>query len=692
MCVYLEKHEEENNQLVAFLEQVKMVWKVHGMAVTNTMYNFVSHTTSAIILRPLIVKEAAQFKKAYQDAEAKLGTFFQYGKVMANREVEVLNHKNFPNLYNVTVRYGTKMNVFTKNLITTKAIPTGIPMEIIDKELATELPQAQEELQVTKDLKVIIKSWLTSAEQWHHVPSSQNPADLISRGLDPSSLHHSSLWWTGPPFLSTEDMSSSEPPPVRSIEEFQSEFKTNKRVFQHELESFKFSDSNNFVYLNAKLNNFVHDIIGLSNNYCRLIRILSYIYRLLNNCRANFPKNFGILKAIELKESEMRLLKIVQEEDFHKEIKSLKVSGFVNTDSQVAELAKNDLGATVRARLRKPLENDEDLGSFLSGTSVVEVFDISNIWASARKASKRLRVTWEFNDSVPRLFYKDLTIKPIGRRKVIFSIRDRLRMARSGRLLSKPDQGKTMECVAQSAASSHFITDGAYTRKLRVSGAIKWSRDIYVEHITGHRQFEENSGPLEALVPGEPEIDVDNFQRYFNFLTRALYEKLKLLPIFPPKSLVTETMPKQFRSKNKDCPVIIDCTEFLIQKPNSPAEQQMTFSFYKNANTLKGLIGIMPTGAISFISPLYCGSISDKELFIKSHLMDMLEPNDAVMADKGFQIEQELLKIRCKLKCPKFLRDCIQFDVTERIDNCKISNLSQGEPPGSTPWDKVQVY
>ncbi|KAF8797215.1 Retrovirus-related Pol polyprotein type-1 like protein [Argiope bruennichi] len=120
--------------------------------------------------------------------------------------------------------------------------------------------------------------------------------------------------------------------------------------------------------------------------------------------------------------------------------------------------------ATVRARLRIPVANDEDLGSFLSGTSVAEVFDISNIWACARKASKRLRVTWEFSDSVPRLLYEDLTIKPIGRRKVIFSIRDRPRMARSGKLLSKPDQGKAMECVAQSAASSHFISDGAYTR------------------------------------------------------------------------------------------------------------------------------------------------------------------------------------------------------------------------------------
>ncbi|GFT85360.1 uncharacterized protein TNCV_497561 [Trichonephila clavipes] len=46
---------------------------------------------------------------------------------------------------------------------------------------------------------------LTNAEQWHHVSSEQNPADLVSRGLDPSSLHNNSLWWNGPTFLATKD-------------------------------------------------------------------------------------------------------------------------------------------------------------------------------------------------------------------------------------------------------------------------------------------------------------------------------------------------------------------------------------------------------------------------------------------------------------------------------------------------------
>ncbi|GFY63973.1 uncharacterized protein TNIN_382521 [Trichonephila inaurata madagascariensis] len=76
-------------------------------------------------------------------------------------------------------------------------------------------------------------------------------------------------------------------------------------------------------------------------------------------------------------------------------------------------------------------------------------------------------------------------------------------------------------------------------------------------------------------------------------------------------------------------------------------EQQMTFSRYKNVNTFKGMIGITPNGVISFILELFTSSISDKVVFIRSKLMDRLEPNDIVMADKGFLIANELEKIGC---------------------------------------------
>ncbi|GFW95020.1 THAP domain-containing protein 3 [Trichonephila clavipes] len=164
------------------------------------------------------------------------------------------------------------------------------------------------------------------------------------------------------------------------------------------------------------------------------------------------------------------------------------------------------------------------------------------------------------------------------------------------------------------------------------------------------------------LSMGTKRRPIDRFytvSRDFNFVTDVLYEKLKLQDVFPSKDQVIRYMPPPFRMYCKNVRIIVDCTEIEVQKPSSPMEQQMTFSRYKNANTFKGMIGITPNGAISFISELFTGSISDKEVFIRSKLMDRLEPNDVVMADKGFLIANELEKIGCKLYRPIFLEDKI---------------------------------
>ena len=64
--------------------------------------------------------------------------------------------------------------------------------------------------------------------------------------------------------------------------------------------------------------------------------------------------------------------------------------------------------------------------------------------------------------------------------------------------------------------------------------------------------------------------------------------------------------------------------------------------------TLKALVGISPGGAITFISQLYTGSISDREIVMRSGLLSQqFDDKDSVMADKGFQI-QDLL--------PSFIR------------------------------------
>jgi len=83
-------------------------------------------------------------------------------------------------------------------------------------------------------------------------------------------------------------------------------------------------------------------------------------------------------------------------------------------------------------------------------------------------------------------------------------------------------------------------------------------------------------------------------------------------------------MPKCFRDLYPTTRVIIDATEVYIEKPSLPDLQQMTFSSYKNNNTFKALVGISPSGAITFVSSLYSGSISDKELTRQSGILALL--------------------------------------------------------------------
>lgn len=96
--------------------------------------------------------------------------------------------------------------------------------------------------------------------------------------------------------------------------------------------------------------------------------------------------------------------------------------------------------------------------------------------------------------------------------------------------------------------------------------------------------------------------------------------------------------------------------KYNIEQPKLPELQQMTFSNYKSGNTYKALVGISPDGAVTFVSSLYPGCIFDKELTRKSGILTLLEPGDSVMADIGFDIEEDLILKGVGLDIPPFLR------------------------------------
>lgn len=114
-------------------------------------------------------------------------------------------------------------------------------------------------------------------------------------------------------------------------------------------------------------------------------------------------------------------------------------------------------------------------------------------------------------------------------------------------------------------------------------------------------------------------------------------------------------MPESFRITYPFTRATLDCTEEKVQTPSSKVLNSQIYSNYKNHTTFKGLIGITPCGTVSFISSVYTGWISDKESTARSGILDLLEENDDVMADKGFLI-QDLLKAKnAGLVIPPFI-------------------------------------
>ena len=142
---------------------------------------------------------------------------------------------------------------------------------------------------------------------------------------------------------------------------------------------------------------------------------------------------------------------------------------------------------------------------------------------------------------------------------------------------------------------------------------------------------------------------------------------------WPSRKVVNRDMPLKFKKNFPATRVIIDCSEFFIQCPRKPGTQHKTYSQYKSHNTFKVLFGIAPNGAFTFVSDLWSGNVSDKFITRESGLIELIEEGDAVMADRGFQIEDLLLPRKAKLIAPPFTRKCT-YGKNKRLNVKEIRN------------------
>lgn len=170
------------------------------------------------------------------------------------------------------------------------------------------------------------------------------------------------------------------------------------------------------------------------------------------------------------------------------------------------------------------------------------------------------------------------------------------------------------------------------------------------------------------------EVSVGSVSAIVSTWIKASSAVLSLLIFLPQQGSVVNTRPPRFQSM-PDLFAILDGTEFFIQTPKNPDLQKLTWSDYKHHNTLKVLVCIAPNSMITFISKAYGGSISDKELTIRSEFLDYVPPYTQIMYDKGFQLTNECASRFISVSVPPARKGTAQMTPGEIVKTKKIANM-----------------
>ncbi|XP_044745078.1 uncharacterized protein LOC123306940 [Coccinella septempunctata] len=161
----------------------------------------------------------------------------------------------------------------------------------------------------------------------------------------------------------------------------------------------------------------------------------------------------------------------------------------------------------------------------------------------------------------------------------------------------------------------------------------------------------------------------------FKKVVSIMSRKLKSLIVWPDRSSLIKTMPGCFQKSFGDrISIIIDCFESHCQRPSDPMSAAITWSYYKNSQTVKYLIGITPQGSVSFISEGWGGRASDKFITQHSEFLTHLHCGD-VLADRGFLIKEFVELFNASVIIPAFTKGLNQIHPSDLENTRAIANV-----------------
>ncbi|CAG7726949.1 unnamed protein product [Allacma fusca] len=163
--------------------------------------------------------------------------------------------------------------------------------------------------------------------KWYHIPGTQNPADIVSRGMKLEELRRNDLWWYGPQLLKNAipNLDFNEAVPERALEEEKKE---------QPICSFTTTFTKDLSLLDR------------FSSLTALCRVTAYVYRFVDRCKRKVkqrrqipvPDPSEFLQAEELNRALKTWIKLVQLHSFKEEIYSITKGCTVSANSPIKTL------------------------------------------------------------------------------------------------------------------------------------------------------------------------------------------------------------------------------------------------------------------------------------------------------------------------------------------------------------------
>ncbi len=169
---------------------------------------------------------------------------------------------------------------------------------------------------------------MTMPVQWRHVPTAENPADIITRGVTASQLVAKQSWCAGPEFLIHEECDW----PDRFLEKVSTSQGEMKQRHLKEAECVT-----------------MHSAISVDENWSlnperfsdwvKLVRRQACVRRFLHNCRLpKAERKFSDLQVEEIEDAEIQIISNMQKLVFSEEYTALKKNKVLSNNSKLLAL------------------------------------------------------------------------------------------------------------------------------------------------------------------------------------------------------------------------------------------------------------------------------------------------------------------------------------------------------------------